>query len=147
VGTPIGIKLISIAFGIWPASWLGILVYALWSDYEAGRFASEDLNLLLIEILFCLVLIFMLSAVAIGLWKLEEGARKVALISCSVFLVVGISGLTSVIRMEYAGGPDWIAILWLGSWSVGFAVSAWYLHSRRIKAAFNRIETLGLTSS
>jgi hypothetical protein len=85
VKTPIGIKLLSIAFAVWPAGWLIALLYGLWSDYRRELLAGEDLNLLLIEILFCLVLIFMLSSVAIGLWKLEEGARKVALISCLVF--------------------------------------------------------------
>jgi hypothetical protein len=37
--------------------------------------------------------------------------------------------------------------LWFVSWYLRFGLSAWYLHSAPIKAAFNRLETLGLTSN
>lgn len=146
VKTPLGIKLLSIAFGIWPISSLGVLLYTLWMDYRAGRFASEDLNPLLIEILFCLVLIFMLSLVAVGLWKLEEGARKVALISCSILFALGLWSLVDVVSHDYVGGSG-ADIIWLGGLTVGSAISVWYLHRGRIKAAFNRIEGLGLSAN
>ena len=142
---PLGVTLIAIALAAFPAIFIWNLYQLCAEAFAKPEAEMFDFDTWLVSVVLVLLMIFLSGAMALGLWSLEDGARRATVV---VFLLVGLPATITLIATSY-GDPHELSEQPL--WSLSFLVlvllidsTAVYLLHPRTKAHFGRLEILRL---